>query len=108
MEGTNSKVYAARLKVWGCAWSERGAIAMMRIRVAIALGKDLIAPRYDPWLTEKEKQRIEQSRHFTYTVAESAGSGYEAPRGTVVLTTHMTSKRSGLLYGGPKHRCTGR
>lgn len=103
MEGTNSKVYASRLKVWGCAWSGRGAIAMMRIRATIASEQELVAPGYDPWLTKKEKQRIEQSRHFSYTVAKSEGSGYEPPSGTVVLTTHMTSKMSGLLYGGAKH-----
>jgi hypothetical protein len=98
MEGTNAKVYAARLKVWGCAWSERGALAMMRIRAAIASNHELIAPAYDSWLTEKEKARIEVYNKRTVTVPKSIGSGYEPPQGSIPITTHMAPQMYGLLY----------
>ena len=83
MEGTNSKVYAARLKVWGCAWSKRGALAMMRIRAAIASGIELVAPSYNSQLTKKEKKRIETWRGRPFYVPETTGKGYEPPQGSV-------------------------
>jgi hypothetical protein len=89
MEGTNSKVYAARLKVWGCAWSVRGALAMMRIRATLASGLDLVAPAYDAKLTDREKSRIDAWRARPFPVAESVGHGYEPPQGSVALSTRM-------------------
>jgi hypothetical protein len=95
IEGTNAKVYAARLKVWGCAWSERGALAMMRIRAAIHSGKKLPAPVYDPWLTKREKEKIEASKTFSFQVPEKSGDGYTPPQGTMCSTVRIAPK----LYG---------
>lgn len=94
MEGTNSKVYAARLKVWGCAWSRRGAIAMMRIRAALFTGGDIPTPVYDAWLSEKEKARIEKWRGRTVQIPEASGKGYDPPRG-IVFDAHLNP----ALYG---------
>jgi hypothetical protein len=90
MEGTNSKVYAARLKVWGCAWSERGAIAMMRIRATIASGKEIACPGATGWLTEAEQKRIEGYRRRGWgDVPESIGQGYEPPRASFIPTANI-------------------
>jgi hypothetical protein len=97
MEGTNSKVYAARLKVWGCAWSRRGALAMMRIRATLASGLELKAPGYNASLTDEEKARIDAWRHRSHLVPQSAGSGYEPPQGSVVLSTLMPPVMQGIL-----------
>jgi hypothetical protein len=97
IEGTNAKVYAARLKVWGCSWSEHGAIAMMRIRACIASGKPLVAPGYNPWLTKKEKKRIEAACEFNFLVSESCGKGYEPPRATISPTIRLAPKLFGVL-----------
>jgi hypothetical protein len=97
MEGTNSKVYAARLKVWGCAWSARGALAMMRIRATLASGHKLLAPRYDARLTDKEKGRIEAWRRRSVSIPDRAGSGWEPPQGSVVLTTLMPPVMQAIL-----------
>jgi hypothetical protein len=100
MEGTNSKVYAARLKVWGCAWSESGALAMMRIRARIASKGSLPAPVYDAWLTKEEKQRIEKwRRRGPGPVVYTVGEGYEPQQGHIALTTHMEPHMYGLLHG---------
>lgn len=101
MEGTNAKVYAARLKVWGCAWSERGALAMMRIRATIHSGGELIAPTYNPCFSDKEiaaRARIdEKKRTFNVHVSESEGSGWEPVQAHLAITTHLPSKLYGLL-----------
>jgi hypothetical protein len=97
MEGTNSKVYAARLKVWGCAWSKRGALAMMRIRAVLASGQSLVAPRYDVRLTDIEKSRIEAYRSRSVLIPQSAGTGWEPPQGSVVLSTLMPPVMQGIL-----------
>ena len=97
IEGTNSKVYASRLKVWGCAWSERGGLAMMRIRAALASGVALIAPSYDAWLTDKEKDRIDKWRHRSLRIPESAGKGYEPPQGSVFAAKGLTPDLYGLV-----------
>jgi hypothetical protein len=99
MEGTNSKVYAARLKVWGCSWSRRGAIAMMRVRAAIASGTKLLAPSYDAWLTGKERARIEKWRGHPAHVPENAGKGYVPPQGSVLSSKHLTPQLYGLVRG---------
>ena len=98
MEGTNSKVYAARLKVWGCAWSRRGAIAMARIRAHIASGLELIVPTYNGWLTANEICRRE--KHNTPSssdIPEASGEGWEPPQAIVAYTAHLPSKYFGLL-----------
>jgi hypothetical protein len=97
MEGTNSKVYAARLKVWGCAWSRRGAISMMRIRAALASGLKLKAPGYDANLTDKEMSRIEAWRRRSFPVSQSTGAGYEPPQGSVVIDTRMAPAMYAVL-----------
>ncbi|MDR0346787.1 MAG: UPF0236 family protein [Coriobacteriales bacterium] len=97
MEGTNSKVYAARLKVWGCAWSVRGAVAMMRIRATLASGLKLVAPSYDSRFTDKEKSCMEAYRHRSFAVPQSVGVGFEPPQGSVVLTTLMPPAMQALL-----------
>jgi hypothetical protein len=97
MEGTNSKVYAARLKVWGCAWSVRGAVAMMRIRATLASRLKLIAPSYDSRLTDKERSRMEAHRMRAFAVPQSVGAGYRPPQGSVVLTTLMPPVMQALL-----------
>jgi hypothetical protein len=75
MEGTNAKVYAARLKVWGCSWSEKGAIAMMRIRARIASGQDLIAEPYDNRISDEELNRIYRYGPASSQVQQTVGSG---------------------------------
>lgn len=92
MEGTNSKVYAARLKVWGCAWSQEGALAMMRIRAAIASGIELPTPSASVWLTQKERARIKKYRERgSADIAESSGKGYEPPAGHIADAAYGTS-----------------
>jgi FAD/FMN-containing dehydrogenase len=99
MEGTNAKVYAARLCVWGCSWSRRGALAMMRIRAAIFSGIALVAPGYDAHLSEKERKRIDAWRHRGYDIPKSAGKGYEPPQGLVFRSNSLTPELYGLVRG---------
>jgi hypothetical protein len=103
MEGTNAHVYAARLKVWGGAWSRRGAVCMAAIRARLASGEKLMAPRPDNVMYDDmqiaRKIRYEVSLlDGHWTVAQSTGSGYEPPQGSVVLTTHMAPELYGWLY----------
>lgn len=98
MEGTNAKVYAARLKVWGCTWSKRGALAMMRVRAAIASGIELVAPGYRGWLNEKEKAKRED--HYAKSTSDRStfsGNGYLPPQAKIALTTHMAPSLYGTL-----------
>jgi len=95
MEGTNSKVYAARLSVWGCAWSKRGALAMMRIRARLASGMKLLAPSYDACLGKDEQQRMRKWLERSCILPESSGSGYEPPQGSVLEAKGLTPS----LYG---------
>lgn len=101
MEGTNAKVYAARLKVWGCSWSRRGAIAMMRIRATIHSGGRLLAPAYDAWFTKQEQRKREladvAARTFSFNAPLSEGEGYEPPRATLALQGRLPPKVYGLL-----------
>jgi hypothetical protein len=84
MEGTNSKVYAARLKVWGCSWSEHGALSMLRIRAAIANGEVLPAPGYTSWMSDTEREAEEKARALgPADIPERVGEGYEPPQGSV-------------------------
>jgi hypothetical protein len=90
MEGTNAKACAARLKVWGCAWSKRGALAMVRIRATLASGQELIAPRHDAWPAAKERARIEAAQALTASqVPESEGGGWQPPQGSISGCTHL-------------------
>ena len=100
MEGTNAKVYAARLKVWGCAWSKRGALAMARIRATIFSGQELICPGYDSWKTPKEKKRISESfaKISADFIAPFVGRGYLPPQGNIVYSTLLPPKLQGLIY----------
>lgn len=100
MEGTNAKVYAARMKAWGGAWSARGAAAMCAIRARIATGGPLIAPgpdnvRYGDGQARRRALYDERSRTWPYDVPLSEGSGYEPPQGSIILSTRMP----GSLYG---------
>ena len=103
MEGTNAHVYAARMKVWGGAWSRPGGQAMALIRSRLASGKPLIAPKPDNVLLSdgqiRRRQRFEESLlRQGWFVKETEGHGYEPPRGSIVLTTHMDPDLYGLLY----------
>lgn len=96
MEGTNAKVYAARLKVWGCAWSRRGALAMMRVRAHIASSLQLIAPGYRGWLSDEERTRRECLHPSSSgDIPKSVGVGYEPPRGVIFPTLNAPPE----LYG---------
>ena len=102
MEGTNAHVYAARMKVWGGAWSRAGACAMALVRARMASGQDLIVPKPDNvMLTEVQQTRRrewEQSQlSGKWHIAESSGTGYEPPQGSVVLTTRMAPEMYGWL-----------
>ncbi len=70
---------------------------MMRIRATIASGLKLVAPNYNSWLSETEKQRIETSRRFNHHVSESEGDGYEPPQGSLVALTRLAPKIFGTL-----------
>ena len=102
MEGTNAHVYAARMKVWGGAWSEEGALAMALVRAHIASGQELIAPRPDNVMLSKaqvrRRERYEESlfKGIKY-LPEAEGKGYEPPQGSIALTTHMASYLYGVL-----------
>jgi hypothetical protein len=102
MEGTNAHVYAARMKVWGGAWSRAGALAMALVRAHIASGHPLIAPKTDNvLLSDVQKQRrrdFEESLldgHWRINFTE--GSGWEPPQGSINLKAQMTPRLYGLL-----------
>ena len=103
MEGVNAHVYAARMKVWGGAWSKKGACAMAAIRARKSSGLSLIAPKPDNVMYddtrlrrrfEHECAQVEQKR---WNVPESEGTGWEPPQGSIMLTTHMPSNLYGWL-----------
>ncbi len=102
MEGTNAHVYAARMKVWGGAWSRRGGACMAAIRAHLASGEDLIVPPVDNVLYDDyqiaRRLAFEESRiSGKWKVPESEGTGYEPPRGEIVLSTHLPSHLYGIL-----------
>jgi hypothetical protein len=103
MEGSNAHVWAARMKVWGGAWSRRGAQAMAAIRACIASGEDLIPPRCDNVLYDNyqiaKRRRFEEKELMVkrYHVKDYKGKGWEPPRGEIVLTTHMAPHLYGVL-----------
>jgi hypothetical protein len=102
MEGTNAHVYAARMKVWGGAWSRTGAAAMAAVRAQIASGLPLIAPKpdntlYDDSQIRKKMRYEERLLEQTHERTDSSGRGYEPPQGSIVLSTHMSAHLFGVL-----------
>jgi hypothetical protein len=102
MEGTNAHVYAARMKVWGGAWSRAGAAAMAAVRAQIASGLPLIAPRLDNAVYDdsqiRKKIRYEEGLlEQNYERPDSSGHGYEPPQGSIMLNTHMPAYLYGVL-----------
>ena len=86
MEGTNAHLYAARMKVWGGAWSIEGAGDMARIRAALSSGESLPVPqREQTFKTQDRKRReaiLEKRRYaFSYEMVRSDGRGYEPRAG---------------------------
>ena len=86
MEGTNAHLYAARMKVWGGAWSIEGAGDMARIRAALSSGEALPVPQREQTFKVKDRKRraaISEKRRygFGYEMVRSEGKGYEPPSG---------------------------
>ncbi|MDZ4654326.1 MAG: UPF0236 family protein [Coriobacteriia bacterium] len=86
MEGTQAHLYAARMKVWGGAWSREGASDMARIRAAVASGDALPVPVREQAFRAKDRKRrsaiLEKRRYgFGYEMVRSDGKGYEPPAG---------------------------
>jgi hypothetical protein len=104
MEGTNAHVYAARMKVWGGAWSRRGALAMALIRARLASGLELITPKYNEVMyssshIRRREKYAESQRSFNFQVPESTGDGY-APQEYAKLNClgiHMKPWLYGIL-----------
>jgi hypothetical protein len=102
MEGSNAHVWAARMKVWGGAWSRKGAVCMAAIRARLASGEDLIRPKLDNVMYDdsqvRRRLRFEESLiDGHWNVPKAEGRGYEPPRGSIVLTTHMAPGLYGRL-----------
>jgi hypothetical protein len=86
MEGTNAHLYAARMKVWGGAWSREGASDMARIRAALASGEALPVPVRESAFKGRDRRRrdriLERMRHGSgFQMVLSDGEGYEPPAG---------------------------
>ena len=86
MEGTQAHLYAARMKVWGGAWSREGASDMARIRSTLASGDVLPVPVREQAFRAKDRSRrsaiLEKQRYgFAYEMVRSDGRGYEPPAG---------------------------
>jgi len=100
MEGTNAHLYAARMKVWGGAWSREGASDMARIRSTLASGETLPTPRRDVTFKAKDRKRreaiAEKRRAFKYEMVHSEGKGYEPPRGR--LTPFSTRQQLMAMF----------
>jgi len=102
MEGTNAHVYAARMKVWGGAWSRKGAEAMAALRARLASREELIVPKpdnvlYDDFQIKKRKDYEHSLRQFNCFITQTQGKGYEAPQGSVALTSLWPRKLQGIL-----------
>jgi hypothetical protein len=102
MEGTNAHVYAARMKIWGGAWSRSGAAAMAAVRAQIASNLPLITPRpdnavYDDSQIRRKITYEEGLLEQNYERPNSSGHGYEPPQGSIVLNTHMPAHLYGVL-----------
>jgi hypothetical protein len=86
MEGTQAHLYAARMKVWGGAWSREGASDMARIRATLASGDKLPVPVREAAFRDKDRRRrsaiLEKRRYGSgYKMVLSDGEGYEPPAG---------------------------
>lgn len=86
MEGTQAHLYAARMKVWGGAWSKEGASDMARIRATLASGERLPVPVREAAFRDKDRRRrsaiLEKRRYGSgYEMVLSDGKGYEPPAG---------------------------
>jgi hypothetical protein len=86
MEGTQAPLYAARMKVWGGAWSREGASDMARIRAALASGERLPVPVREAAFRAKDRTRrsaiLERRRYgHGYEMVLSDGEGYEPRAG---------------------------
>ena len=86
MEGTQAHLYAARMKVWGGAWSREGASDMARIRSTLASGDVLPVPVREQAFRAKDRKRrtaiLEKRRYGSgYEMVISDGKGYEPPAG---------------------------
>ncbi len=86
MEGTQAHLYAARMKVWGGAWSREGASDMARIRATLASGERLPVPVREAAFRAKDRNRrtaILEKRNYgyAYEMVRSDGKGYEPPAG---------------------------
>ncbi|MGV8082016.1 MAG: UPF0236 family transposase-like protein [Coriobacteriia bacterium] len=96
MEGTNAHLYAARMKVWGGAWSREGASDMARIRAALFSGETLPVPMREQGFKVKDRRRREHRREkrdygFRYEMVRCDGRGYEPPRGHMMpFSTRQT------------------
>jgi len=97
MEGTNAHLYAARMKVWGGAWSKEGASDMARIRAAIFSGETLPHPRRKQDFRNEDRKRRERLRErllygFKHEMVRCDGKGYEPPRGHLMpFSTRQTT-----------------
>lgn len=86
MEGTQAHLYAARMKVWGGAWSKEGASDMARIRSTLASGEALPVPVREQAFRAKDRKRRtaileKRSYGFGYEMVLSDGGGYEPRAG---------------------------
>lgn len=86
MEGTQAHLYAARMKVWGGAWSREGASDMARIRATLASGEALPVPVREAAFRDKDRKRraaiLEKQRYGSgYEMVLSDGKGYAPPSG---------------------------
>lgn len=86
MEGTNAHLYAARMKVWGGAWSREGASDMARIRATLASGEKLPVAVREQVFGDKDRKRREtiaerRDYGFGWKMVISDGEGYEPPAG---------------------------
>jgi len=89
MEGTQAHLYAARMKVWGGAWSREGASDMARIRATLASGEALPVPAREQAFRDKDRKRraaiLEKQRYgFGYEMVLSDGGGYEPRAGRLM------------------------
>lgn len=86
MEGTQAHLYAARMKVWGGAWSREGASDMARIRSTLASGEALPTPVREHAFRAKDRKRrtaiLEKRRYGSaYEMVRFDGKGYEPRAG---------------------------
>jgi hypothetical protein len=86
MEGTHAHLYAARMKVWGGAWSVEGASDMARIRATMATGERLPMPARAQTFRDKDRRRREaiastRLNGSGHTMVVCDGEGYEPPAG---------------------------